>query len=239
MELAPEPAKSIRITIRLVIPAALPAALTLQQRTEPAANDSGFNVRYSPAVYFLATLALAVVYFLLPLNRNADVAMLSPTPIKAVAVPTFEKPVPVLTPSLPQATTPAVESTPKSPSIGIANKIPATTDMRVSRAQLTSGMRGREPTDKLAPVIAAKSTGKTLYYFTELKNMRGKTVTHNWLREGVLMLSVKFNIESNRWRMFSNSYLRQKAAGHWRVEVVDDDTGKVIAHKDFVYRYKN
>lgn len=236
MELAPEPAKSIRITIRLVIPAALPAALPPQQRAEPAANDSGFNVRHSPAVYILAALALAVVYFLLPLNRDTDVAMLPPTPIKAVEVPPFEKPVPVLAPTLPQTITPVVATKPKSPPSSIENKIPPTKDMRVSRAQLTSGMRGREPTDKLASVITAKSAGKTLYYFTELKNMRGKTVTHNWLREGVLMLSVKFNIESNRWRMFSNSYLRQKAVGRWRVEVVDDDTGKVITHKDFVYK---
>lgn len=239
MQLAPEPAKSIRITIRLVLPTTVPSSLARTQHIEPAANDARFYTKRYLLAFALVALSI-VAFFLLPANQQAHVAVALP-PSAPVVVPPFtaEKTTPVPVTITPQLPTPAI---PKPPALLSRVSDEATipidvdVDTRLTRAQLTSGMRGREPINKLASVIDASSQGKRLYYFTELKNMRGATVSHNWLREGVVMLSVKFKVGSNRWRIFSNSYLRPKLAGRWRVETIDNGTGKVMGHKDFVYQ---
>lgn len=237
MQLAPEPAKSIRITIRLVLPTTVPSSLARNQHIEPAANDAGFYTQRYLLAFALVALSI-VVFFLLPAKQQADVVVALP-PSTPVVVPPFtaEKTTPVSMTITPQLPTPVI---PKS--AALLSRVSDEThtsveiDRRLTRAQLTSGMRGREPLDKLTSIIGANSQGKRLYYFTELKNMRGTTVSHNWLREGVVMLSVKFKIGSNRWRIFSNTYLRPKLAGRWRVETIDNGTGKVMGRKDFIYQ---
>lgn len=233
MHTALEPAKSLRITIRFVMPVALSTSLPLEEHIKPAVNDAGFyKTRYPIVLLLILTSFVLGWYFLRSGDQEPDVARL---PAKeSVVAQQAEKP-PTVALSKPASIAKPPEPKAKLAPVSVEKKPPAIIDARIRRAQLTSGVRGREPIDKLPLVIAANSAGKTLYYFTELKNMRGTTVTHNWLREGTLMLSVKFNVESNRWRAFSNSHLRQKSAGRWRVEVVDNK-GKIITHTDFVYK---
>ncbi len=101
----------------------------------------------------------------------------------------------------------------------------------VSRAQFTSSMLDREPTDELSAI----STGaEKVFFFTELRNMDGTTVTHRWSLNGAVMAEVSFNVRASRWRVYSSKTLLPEWRGDWVVDVLDD-TGTVIETKTVSY----
>lgn len=105
----------------------------------------------------------------------------------------------------------------------------------VSRAQFTTGIKQREPIDRVGLVIPAKGNGiKQLYYFTEIKGMRGETITHRWEHEDQVVAKVQLQIGSNQWRTYSSKNLTPAMTGNWRVVVVDSQ-GKPIYTGHFVY----
>lgn len=104
---------------------------------------------------------------------------------------------------------------------------------KVARAQLTSAIRQREPTDRLGPSIQGAG-GKQLYYFTELRNMRGEVVSHRWEYEGRIVTEISFKIEGDSWRVYSQKQLTPATAGQWLVSVVDSK-GQVIRSDSFSY----
>lgn len=101
----------------------------------------------------------------------------------------------------------------------------------VSRAQFTSSMLDREPTDDLSAV--ALNTEK-MFFFTELRNMDGTTITHRWSLNGAVMAEVSFNVRASRWRVYSSKTLLPEWRGDWVVDVLDD-TGTVIETKTVSY----
>lgn len=118
---------------------------------------------------------------------------------------------------------------------------PATTPLtsdsaHIARALFTSAIKGGQPTDAEGPVISPPATGsKSLYFFTELRGLKGKTVTHRWEYQGQTMFTIPFKIAGNRWRVYSNKNLPTKMTGNWRV-VVADATGAVLGAKEFQYQ---
>jgi hypothetical protein len=106
----------------------------------------------------------------------------------------------------------------------------------VTRAQFTTGIKEREPIDKVGSVFPINSQPlRTLYYFTEIVNMSGETITHRWERAGRLVAEVSLNIGSNRWRTWSSKDLTPVMKGSWRV-VVSDSQGHVLKTDNFSYR---
>lgn len=101
----------------------------------------------------------------------------------------------------------------------------------VSRAQFTSSMLDREPTDDLSAV--ALNTEK-MFFFTELRNMDGTTITHRWSLNGAVMAEVSFNVRASRWRVYSSKTLLPEWRGDWVVDVLDD-AGTVIETKTVSY----
>ena len=104
-------------------------------------------------------------------------------------------------------------------------------EAEVSRAQFTSSMLDREPTDELSAI--ALNTEK-MFFFTELRNMDGTTVTHRWSLNGAVMAEVSFNVRASRWRVYSSKTLLPEWRGDWVVDVLDD-TGTVIETKTVGY----
>ena len=104
-------------------------------------------------------------------------------------------------------------------------------EAEVSRAQFTSSMLDREPTDELSAI--ALNTEK-MFFFTELRNMDGKTVTHRWSLNGAVMAEVSFNVRASRWRVYSSKTLLPEWRGDWVVDVLDD-AGTVIETKTVSY----
>lgn len=61
----------------------------------------------------------------------------------------------------------------------------------------------------------------SLYYFTDLRNLEGRTVLHRWEYEGQVISEIPFEVKGPRWRVFSKKVLDPAMTGKWTVVVVD------------------
>lgn len=97
-------------------------------------------------------------------------------------------------------------------------------DGTVARAQFTSGILDREPVDSM---MTLDSQTDRVFFFTELRNMEGRTVVHRWELNGEVMAAVTFDVRGPRWRIYSSKELLPEWTGAWQVSVVDE-TGTVL-----------
>lgn len=95
------------------------------------------------------------------------------------------------------------------------------------RAQFTSNVENREPVDEVSEFQAGD---ETLYFFTEIKNGAGQTITHRWTRDGEVVAEVPLEVGSDSWRTWSSKELMPDWEGDWTVEVVDA-SGNTIAEE--------
>lgn len=102
---------------------------------------------------------------------------------------------------------------------------------QVARAAFTSGVVEREPIDNL---LSADTTTDRIYFFTELLDLEGETVTHRWQYQGNVMAEVSFNVRGPRWRVYSSKSLVPEWAGNWYVDVVDG-AGNVLYTGELIY----
>jgi len=116
------------------------------------------------------------------------------------------------------AAQPAVEAQPKSAGT-------------VARAQFTSAIQDREPTDKVSKLLNDKSR---IYFFTEIKDAPNQKITHRWEHDGKVVSETSFDIGGNRWRVYSNKTLDPKQTGEWKVSVVDE-AGSTLGTSTFIY----
>lgn len=101
----------------------------------------------------------------------------------------------------------------------------------VARAQFTSGISDREPVDRLDPIPGDQ---REVTFFTELRNLDGRTVRHRWLHAGETQAEVSFRVGGPRWRVWSSKQLLPDWHGEWSVEVVDED-GSVLGSRRVHY----
>jgi hypothetical protein len=104
---------------------------------------------------------------------------------------------------------------------------------RVARSILTSAVQDREPVDELlGPITLDPATGRTVFFFTELRDMAGETVTHRWVWNGETVARVEFPIGNIRWRVYSSKILPGNMDGDWQV-VVESSDGALLDRFDF------
>ena len=101
----------------------------------------------------------------------------------------------------------------------------------VSRATFTTAIDNREPTDEITDL---DNEASKVYYFTEIKGLKGQTITHRWEQNGEVQANVTFNVGGNRWRIWSSKNLKPELAGQWQVMVVDE-AGNVLSQNSFNY----
>ncbi|MFQ5488789.1 MAG: DUF2914 domain-containing protein [Gammaproteobacteria bacterium] len=101
----------------------------------------------------------------------------------------------------------------------------------VSRARFTSAIENREPIDEITQLGIDHAR---IYFFSEIRNGQGQTVTHRWLYKGKVMAEVSFDIKGPRWRVYSSKNLLPFWTGTWTVQVVDAN-GEVLTEKRFEY----
>ena len=107
---------------------------------------------------------------------------------------------------------------------------------RVARAQFTNGIQDREPVDRVESVVRSDGqSNQQLYYFTDLRNLKGETVTHRWEHQGQQVAEVSFKVGGNRWRVFSRKSLPPDMTGEWQV-VVSTSAGEPLQTASFVYQ---
>ncbi|MFV1996665.1 MAG: DUF2914 domain-containing protein [Acidiferrobacterales bacterium] len=110
----------------------------------------------------------------------------------------------------------------------IAEKLASGT---VARATFTKGITEREPVDTISTL---GTDNNKIYYFSELRDMAGQTVTHRWEYGGKIMAEVPFTVNGNRWRVYSSKNLEQGWQGEWKVSVIDQ-SGGTLAVNTFSY----
>ncbi len=104
----------------------------------------------------------------------------------------------------------------------------------VARAQFTSHIADREPTD----TIERLSNDRTrIFFYSELRGLGGETISHRWDHDGQPMAEVPFRVEANRWRVWSSKNLEPSGLGIWTVSIVAMD-GSVLASRSFTYHEK-
>ncbi|HEX6928807.1 MAG TPA: DUF2914 domain-containing protein [Gammaproteobacteria bacterium] len=101
---------------------------------------------------------------------------------------------------------------------GMASQQQTGAEPDVARAQFTSAVQNREPVDEVSEFQAEQAP---LYFFTEIKNGAGQTVTHKWVHEGEVMAEVPLEVGSDSWRTWSSKELTPELEGEWTVQVVD------------------
>lgn len=101
----------------------------------------------------------------------------------------------------------------------------------VARSIITTEVVDREPVNDLDVVPL---TNDTVLFFTELRDMKGQTVMHRWMRGDEQIAEVSFDVGGPRWRVWSSKKMMPDWAGTWTVQVVDT-AGNVVAEKSFTY----
>ncbi|TLY46000.1 MAG: DUF2914 domain-containing protein [Nitrospirae bacterium] len=88
----------------------------------------------------------------------------------------------------------------------------------VVRAVFTTAVADREPADQ---ITSLKNDVPQVYFYTELIDLEGQTVTHKWEYAGEVKAEVRFDVKAPRWRVWSSKKLDPSWTGEWTVSVVD------------------
>jgi hypothetical protein len=91
-------------------------------------------------------------------------------------------------------------------------------DAYVARALFTTEVIEREPVDQ---VVSVGPERDRIFFFTDLRNLQGRTVKHRWEFEGQFMGEIEFKVGGPRWRVYSKKTLKPGASGKWTVLVLD------------------
>jgi hypothetical protein len=102
----------------------------------------------------------------------------------------------------------------------------------VVRSQLTSDIDKNEPVDTIAvPIKIGFKETLWIYYFAELKGLKGKTILHEWLLNGELVSQKKVNISADPWRTASKQMITYTTNNDWSVRLTDEAGNKLIEKK--------
>ncbi|NNE64136.1 MAG: DUF2914 domain-containing protein [Gammaproteobacteria bacterium] len=103
----------------------------------------------------------------------------------------------------------------------------------VSRAMFTTSIEDREP------VIAVDSINSSAFssisFFTELNDLQGQTITHQWVFNDKVMFEKSFEVNGARWRVWTSKTLLPGWTGTWTVKVLDADRSELVS-KTFEYQ---
>lgn len=127
----------------------------------------------------------------------------------------------VLEPAIPS------EASEKAPSSSASSP----SSNHVKRAVFTSDIIDREPIDS---VDSLSTDVNKVFFFTEIRDMEGKTITHRWIYDGETKAERPFKIRGPRWRVHSSKNLLSGQVGTWKVEVLDDE-GNKLYEDSFIY----
>jgi hypothetical protein len=120
-----------------------------------------------------------------------------------------------------------------------ANDKPHTANAKsVVRSQITSDIKNNEPINNIPlPIKIGKKETLWLYYFVELKGMKGQAVYHEWWLNGELVSRKKVNISDDPWRTSSKQIITYTTNNDWIVRLVDESRNK-LSEKSFNLQLK-
>jgi hypothetical protein len=103
----------------------------------------------------------------------------------------------------------------------------------VSRALFTTGIDNREPVAIVDSIDS--STNNSITFFTEVNDMSGQTVTHQWMYQDQVMFEKTFEVRAARWRIWTSKTLIPAWSGIWMVNVLDNERNLLVS-KSFEYQ---
>ncbi len=111
-------------------------------------------------------------------------------------------------------------------------KSPLPPNAGVARAAFTTQVVSGEPADQ---VVVLTNNIREINYFTDIRGMDGRTVTHQWEHEGRVISRISFDVEGARAKLHSKRDLDPGLTGKWSVLVVDEKTGWPLHASTFRY----
>jgi len=102
----------------------------------------------------------------------------------------------------------------------------------VTRALFTIGVDNREPVIMVTSI--SSDSYDSISFFTELTDLNGHTVTHQWMFNDKVMFEKSFEVGGARWRVWTSKTLIPSWTGTWTVNVLDDDR-TTLESKSFDY----
>ena len=103
----------------------------------------------------------------------------------------------------------------------------------VTRAMFTIGVDNREPVIMVDSIDSSSYT--SISFFTELQDLSGNNITHQWTFNGDVMFEKTFEVKGPRWRVWTSKTLIPSWIGTWTVNVLDNDR-VVLSSKSFEYQ---
>jgi hypothetical protein len=105
---------------------------------------------------------------------------------------------------------------------------------QVTRALFTRQVKNLEPVDTISVLTNDKTR---ITYFTEIHGMAGQVITHRWEFNGKILLEIRLEVGSSRWRAYSSKTLDPAWLGEWKASVVDA-AGGTLSVNTFTYMRK-
>ena len=103
----------------------------------------------------------------------------------------------------------------------------------VTRAMFTIGVDNREPVIMVDSIDSSSYT--SISFFTELQDLSGHNITHQWTFNGDVMFEKTFEVKGPRWRVWTSKTLIPSWIGTWTVNVLDEDR-TVLSTRSFEYQ---
>ncbi len=99
----------------------------------------------------------------------------------------------------------------------------------ISQAVFAKSVEDRVP---ITIVTEADNSLGKIYFFTNIRNLKGSQITHRWIYKDKIKAEVSFDIKGNRWRVWSSKNLWHTWTGEWTVEVLDQNN-HILLRKTF------
>jgi hypothetical protein len=107
-------------------------------------------------------------------------------------------------------------------------------DSKVIRASLNGRPKDNEPGEPIkSPVRILPNQPAELFYFSEIRNMRGKVLFHQWLRNGQIVQQKQLDMKDKISKVWSSKTLSAKDKGSWQIQLADKK-GKVYSEVNFL-----
>lgn len=97
----------------------------------------------------------------------------------------------------------------------------------VSRAMFTTSVQDREPV--MAVDSISSNAFKSISFFTELNDLQGHNITHQWIYDDKVMFEKSFEVNGERWRVWTSKTLLPGWTGTWTVRVLGDDRSELTS----------
>ena len=91
----------------------------------------------------------------------------------------------------------------------------------ISRALFTTGIDDHEPVAMVDSIDS--KTRNSISFFTEVNNMSGQTVTHQWTHHDKVMFEKTFEVKAARWRVWTSKTRIPSWTCTWTVNVPDNE----------------